>query len=364
MAHKYVYFFGEGTAEGRAEMKELLGGKGANLAEMSSLAIPVPAGFTISTEVCSYFYDKESYPPEMEGQVSEALARVEKVMGARFGDHDNPLLLSVRSGARASMPGMMDTVLNLGLNDVTVEGLIARSGNARFAYDSYRRFVAMFGDVVLGLKPEGKDDIDPFDEILEEKKKARGVHDDTELTADDLKELVEGFKGAIRKKTGRDFPEDPEEQLWRSIGAVFGWMNQRAIVYRKLNNIPADGDGRQHSGDGVRQHGRGLRHGRGLHPNPATGEEVFYGEYLMNAQGEDVVAGTRTPLPINRLQKSDPDALSLEETSPRSTSSLRPSGKLGRHYRDMQDIEFTIQQRKLWMLQTRAGKRTGFASFR
>ena len=206
MAHKYVYFFGEGTAEGKAEMKELLGGKGANLAEMSSLAIPVPAGFTISTEVCSYFYDKGSYPPELEGQVSQALAGVEKVMGARFGDHDNPLLLSVRSGARASMPGMMDTVLNLGLNDVTVEGLIARSGNARFAYDSYRRFVAMFGDVVLGLKPEGKDDIDPFEEILEEKKKARGVHYDTELTAEDLKELVKAFKGAIRKKTGRDFP--------------------------------------------------------------------------------------------------------------------------------------------------------------
>ena len=357
MAHKYVYFFGEGTAEGKAEMKELLGGKGANLAEMSSLAIPVPAGFTISTEVCSYFYDKGSYPPELEGQVSQALARVEKVMGARFGDHDNPLLLSVRSGARASMPGMMDTVLNLGLNDVTVEGLIARSGNARFAYDSYRRFVAMFGDVVLGLKPEGKDDIDPFEEILEEKKKARGVHYDTELNADDLKELVKAFKGAIRKKTGRDFPEDPKEQLWLSIGAVFkSWMNERAIVYRKLNNIPAEwGTAVNVQAMVFGNRGEDCGTGVAFTRDPATGEKKFYGEYLINAQGEDVVAGIRTPQKIEQLKKDMPDIYD---------QLVSIYQNLERHYRDMQDMEFTVQSKKLWMLQTRTGKRTGFAAFR
>ena len=357
MAHKYVYFFGEGTAEGKAEMKELLGGKGANLAEMSALAIPVPAGFTISTEVCSYFYDKGSYPPELEGQVSQALAGVERVMGARFGDHDNPLLLSVRSGARASMPGMMDTVLNLGLNDVTVEGLIARSGNARFAYDSYRRFVAMFGDVVLGLKPEGKDDIDPFEEILEEKKKARRVHDDTELTADDLKELVKAFKGAIRKKTGRDFPEDPKEQLWLSIGAVFkSWMNERAIVYRKLNNIPAEwGTAVNVQAMVFGNRGEDCGTGVAFTRDPATGEKKFYGEYLINAQGEDVVAGIRTPQKIEQLKKDMPDIYD---------QLVSIYQNLERHYRDMQDMEFTVQSKKLWMLQTRTGKRTGFAAFR
>jgi pyruvate,orthophosphate dikinase len=357
MAHKYVYFFGEGRAEGKAEMKELLGGKGANLAEMSFLAIPVPAGFTISTEVCSYFYDKGSYPPELEGQVIQALAGVERVMGARFGDHDNPLLLSVRSGARASMPGMMDTVLNLGLNDVTVEGLIARSGNARFAYDSYRRFVAMFGDVVLGLKPEGKDDIDPFEEILEEKKKARGVHYDTELTAEDLKELVKAFKGAIRKKTGRDFPEDPKEQLWLSIGAVFkSWMNERAIVYRKLNNIPAEW-GTAVNVQAMVFGNRGDDCGTGVAftRDPATGEKKFYGEYLINAQGEDVVAGIRTPQRIDQLKKDMPDIYD---------QLVSIYQNLERHYRDMQDMEFTVQSKKLWMLQTRTGKRTGFAAFR
>jgi len=357
MAHKYVYFFGDGTAEGKAEMKELLGGKGANLAEMSALAIPVPAGFTISTEVCSYFYDKGSYPPELEGQVSQALAGVERVMGARFGDHYNPLLLSVRSGARASMPGMMDTVLNLGLNDVTVEGLIARSGNARFAYDSYRRFVAMFGDVVLGLKPEGKDDIDPFEEILEEKKKARRVHDDTELTADDLKELVKAFKAAIRKKTGRDFPEDPKEQLWLSIGAVFkSWMNERAIVYRKLNNIPAEwGTAVNVQAMVFGNRGEDCGTGVAFTRDPATGEKKFYGEYLINAQGEDVVAGIRTPQKIEQLKKDMPDIYD---------QLVSIYQNLERHYRDMQDMEFTVQSKKLWMLQTRTGKRTGFAAFR
>ncbi len=278
-------------------------------------------------------------------------------MGARFGDHDNPLLLSVRSGARASMPGMMDTVLNLGLNDVTVEGLIARSGNARFAYDSYRRFVAMFGDVVLGLKPEGKDDIDPFEEILEEKKKARGVHYDTELTADDLKELVKAFKGAIRKKTGRDFPEDPKEQLWLSIGAVFkSWMNERAIVYRKLNNIPAEwGTAVNVQAMVFGNRGEDCGTGVAFTRDPATGEKKFYGEYLINAQGEDVVAGIRTPQKIEQLKKEMPDIYD---------QLVSIYQNLEQHYRDMQDMEFTVQNKKLWMLQTRTGKRTGFAAFR
>jgi pyruvate,orthophosphate dikinase len=357
MTHKYVYFFGEGKADGKAEMKELLGGKGANLAEMSALGIPVPAGFTISTEVCSYFYDRGSYPPELEAQVKDALARVEKAMGAAFGDHTNPLLLSVRSGARASMPGMMDTVLNLGLNDTVVEGLIARSGNARFAYDSYRRFVAMFGDVVLGLKPEGKDDIDPFEEILEEKKKGRGIHFDTELTADDLKGLVREFKGAIRDKTGRDFPEDPREQLWLSIGAVFkSWMNERAIVYRRLNNIPAEwGTAVNVQAMVFGNRGEDCGTGVAFTRDPATGEKKFYGEYLINAQGEDVVAGIRTPHKIDQLKKDMPaiydQLVSIYQN-------------LEKHYRDMQDMEFTVQNKKLWMLQTRTGKRTGFAAFR
>ena len=356
MAKKYVYFFGAGEAEGSAEMKALLGGKGANLAEMNNLNIPVPAGFTISTEVCTYFDRSGSYPPELEGEVAAALARVEEVMGARFGDPHDPLLVSVRSGARASMPGMMDTILNLGLNDVTVKGLCAKSGNARFAYDSYRRFVAMFGDVVLGLKPASDDDIDPFEEILEAKKKQRRLHDDTEVRAEDLQELVAEFKDVIRRRTGKDFPEDPQEQLWLAIGAVFAsWKNERAIVYRKLNSIP------DHWGTAVNVQsmvfgnmGEDCGTGVAFTRDPATGEKKFYGEYLINAQGEDVVAGTRTPHKIDQLAKDMPEVYG---------ELVKIYQRLEKHYRDMQDIEFTVQNKKLWMLQTRTGKRTGFAAF-
>jgi pyruvate,orthophosphate dikinase len=353
---KYVYFFGGKKAEGKADMKNLLGGKGANLAEMVNIGLPVPAGFTITTEVCTYFYDnKKKYPKELKEQVEASLKKVEKEMGAKFGDPNNPLLVSVRSGARASMPGMMDTILNLGLNDVTVQGVIKNTNNPRFAYDSYRRFVQMYGDVVLGLKPVDKHDIDPFEEILEKKKEEKGVKLDTELTADDLKELVEEFKGAIKEKTGHAFPNNPMEQLWGAIGAVFGsWMNERAIVYRKLNDIPASwgtavnvqsmvfGNMGEDSGTGV-----------AFTRDPASGENVFYGEYLFNAQGEDVVAGIRTPLPIAELKK-DNKKLYIQLDNIRKI--------LEKHYKDMLDIEFTIQQGKLWMLQCRVGKRTGFAA--
>lgn len=353
---KYVYFFGGTKAEGKAEMKELLGGKGANLAEMVNIGIPVPAGFTITTEVCTYYYDnKKTYPKELKDQVLKAMAKIEKEMGAKFGDAKNPLLVSVRSGARASMPGMMDTILNLGLNDTTVKGLIEKTGNPRFAYDSYRRFVQMYGDVVLGLKPVDKHDEDPFEVILHEKKEKNGFTLDTELTADHLKELVEEFKAAIKEKTGRNFPSDPMEQLWGAVGSVFGsWMNERAIVYRKLNGIPASwgtavnvqsmvfGNMGEDSGTGV-----------AFTRDPASGENVFYGEYLFNAQGEDVVAGTRTPHPISELKKEDPKIY-------KELDNYRKI--LEKHYKDMQDVEFTIQQGKLWMLQCRVGKRTGFAA--
>lgn len=357
-AEKYVYFFGGKKADGRTDMKNLLGGKGANLAEMVNIGLPVPAGFTITTDVCTAYYDNnEKYPKELADQVKKSLVKVEKEMKAKFGDAKNPLLVSVRSGARASMPGMMDTILNLGLNDTTVEGLIAKTNNPRFAYDSYRRFVAMYGDVVLDLKPVDKHDIDPFEEILEAKKKAKGVELDTELDADDLKELVAEFKKAIKERTGKDFPEDPMEQLWGAIGAVFGsWMNDRAIVYRKLNSIPAEwgtavnvqsmvfGNMGDDSGTGV-----------AFTRDPASGERVFYGEYLFNAQGEDVVAGTRTPHQIAELKKD----------SPKLYKQLDDIKKLlEKHYHDMMDIEFTIQQGKLWMLQCRVGKRTGFAAIK
>ncbi|MCW8803395.1 MAG: pyruvate, phosphate dikinase, partial [Ignavibacteriaceae bacterium] len=358
MPRKYVYFFGGKRAEGKAEMKSLLGGKGANLAEMVNISLPVPAGFTITTEVCTYYYDNNrKYPKELKSQVLAALSKVEKEMGAKFGDSENPLLISVRSGARASMPGMMDTILNLGLNDESVQGLIRKTNNPRFAYDSYRRFVQMYGDVVLGLKPVDKHDEDPFEVILDKKKHQNGFRLDTELTADHLKELVEEFKAAIREKTGNDFPSDPMDQLWGAVGAVFGsWMNDRAIVYRKLNNIPADwgtavnvqsmvfGNMGEDSGTGV-----------AFTRDPASGENVFYGEYLFNAQGEDVVAGTRTPHPISELKKEDPKIY-------KQLDNFRKI--LGKHYKEMMDIEFTIQQGKLWMLQCRVGKRTGFAAIR
>lgn len=358
MPVKYVYFFGNGKAEGTKDMKALLGGKGANLAEMTNIGIPVPAGFTISTEVCTYYYkNRYRYPRQLEKEVNTALKKVEKAMGAKFGDSDNPLLVSVRSGARSSMPGMMDTVLNLGLNDKTVQGLIKKTNNPRFAYDCYRRFVAMYGDVVLGLKPQGKDDVDPFEEILEAKKQARGVHYDTELTAEDLKELVQEFKKAIKERTGHPFPEDPVEQLWGAIGAVFkSWNNERAIVYRKLNNIPG------HWGTAVNVQsmvfgnmGDDCATGVAFTRNPATGEKEMYGEFLINAQGEDVVAGIRTPQELTKLK----------EIMPKVYKQLQQIfNKLERHYKEMQDMEFTIQNGRLWFLQTRAGKRTGFAAFR
>jgi pyruvate,orthophosphate dikinase len=369
MTKKYVYTFGGGKAEGNAKMKGLLGGKGANLAEMANLGIPVPPGFTITTEVCSYFYSHgETYPEDLKPQVEEALRYVESVMGRRFGDPSNPLLVSVRSGAPVSMPGMMDTVLNLGLNDDTVKGLAAQANNERFAYDCYRRFVAMYGDVVLGLKPAAKDEVDPFEEILDRIKHDRGVVYDYELTADDLKELVRLYKQLIKNRLNVDFPEDPWEQLWGAIGAVFkSWNNPRAIAYRELNDIPSD------MGTAVNVQamvfgnlGEDSATGVAFTRNPATGENVLYGEYLINAQGEDVVAGIRTPQPINKAQKGDnPNVLSLEEAMPEVYAELeRIRRLLDRHYRDMQDIEFTIERGKLWMLQTRSGKRTAFAALR
>jgi len=365
---KYVYFFGSGKTEGNAKMKELLGGKGCNLAEMANLGIPVPPGFTITTEVCTAYYDNNgNYPEGLKAQVEDNLTRIETAMGAKFGDEDNPLLVSVRSGARVSMPGMMDTVLNLGLNDMTVKGLIKQSNDERFAYDCYRRFVQMYGDVVLGLKPVEKYERDPFEVILEAKKEKKGVTFDNELNHVDLKELVAEFKLEIKKRLGVDFPEDPMEQLWGAIGAVFGsWNNERAIAYRELNNIP------RHWGTAVNvqtmvfgnmgdDSGTGVAFTR----DPSTGTNIFYGEYLMNAQGEDVVAGIRTPKPINKIQKGDSPLPSLEEELPDIYGQLVGiRDKLEKHYRDLQDIEFTIQKGKLWMLQTRSGKRTGFAALR
>ena len=355
-SEKYVYFFGGNKAEGKSEMKNLLGGKGANLAEMVNIGLPVPAGFTITTDVCTYYYaNKKKYPKELKEQVLKALAKVEGIMGAKFGDAKNPLLVSVRSGARASMPGMMDTILNLGLNDKTVQGLIEKTGNPRFAYDSYRRFVQMYGDVVLGLQPKDKHDRDPFEIILDAKKHETGIEKDTDLTADQLKEIVAEYKAAIKEHTGSDFPENPMDQLWGAVGAVFqSWMNERANVYRKLNNIPAEwgtavnvqsmvfGNMGDDSGTGV-----------AFTRDPSNGDNIFYGEYLFNAQGEDVVAGIRTPLPIAHLEMDDKNGY-------KQLMNIRSI--LEKHYKDMMDIEFTIQQGKLWMLQCRVGKRTGFAA--
>ncbi len=359
---KYVYFFGNGKAEGNAGMKELLGGKGAGLAEMTNLGIPVPPGFTITTEVCRLFYEKgDGYPDGLGIQVEEALTKVEDIMGKRFGDKDNPLLLSVRSGARVSMPGMMDTVLNLGLNDETVQGLIKQSGNERFAYDSYRRFVQMYGDVVLGLKPEKQDEADPFEEILEAKKRKKGVELDTELNANDLKELVGQFKALIKKRLDIDFPEDPNEQLWGAIGAVFkSWNNERAITYRKLHDIPHTwGTAVNVQSMVFGNMGEDSATGVAFTRDPSTGEKRFYGEFLVNAQGEDVVAGIRTPQPINIAQKGDGDLPSLEEVMPDIYKQLvEVYQRLEHHYKDMQDIEFTIERGRLWLLQTRTGKRT------
>ncbi|NQT00092.1 MAG: pyruvate, phosphate dikinase, partial [Candidatus Omnitrophica bacterium] len=359
-----VFFFGGGQAEGKAAMKNLLGGKGANLAEMNSLGIPVPAGFTISTEVCTSFYaNNNKFPKGLKEQLEKKLAKVEKVMGAKFGDQRNPLLVSVRSGARTSMPGMMDTVLNLGLNDQTIEGLITQIKNKRTAYDSYRRFIMMYSNVVLGI------DKDHFEHLLEAKKNEKKVKLDTELSAEDLKELIPQYKMLVEKKTKRAFPQDPQVQLWGAISAVFdSWNNKRAITYRRLNKIPDNwGTAVNVQAMVFGNMGNDSATGVAFTRDPATGENTFYGEYLVNAQGEDVVAGVRTPHPLNKEQKKAKkiNLISLDEELPKAYKSLDAiRKKLEQHYRDMQDIEFTIQKGKLWMLQTRTGKRTAFASIR
>jgi pyruvate,orthophosphate dikinase len=374
---KRVYKFGNKQAEGKADMKNLLGGKGANLAEMNLIGVPVPPGFTITTDVCTEYNElgNEAVIGLIRDEVEDGIKNVEKLMNSKFGDRENPCLVSVRSGARASMPGMMDTILNLGLNDEVVEGLAAKTGNGRFAWDSYRRFIQMYGDVVMGMKPESKQDHDPFEEIIDEVKEGKGVEDDTDLTTDDLKELVKRFKAAVKNQTGKDFPTDSWEQLWGAVAAVFdSWNNPRAELYRKLNNIPAEwgtavnvqamvfGNMGDTSGTGV-----------AFTRDAATGENIFNGEYLINAQGEDVVAGIRTPRQITLegskrwaelAQVSEPDRVakypSLEEQMPGIYQELFDTqNRLEAHYKDMQDLEFTIQEGKLWLLQTRNGKRTG-----
>lgn len=365
---KYVYFFAANHSEGHAGMKNLIGGKGANLAEMCNIGVPVPPGFTISTEVCTEYYkNNRTYPKALKSQVEEAIAKTEKELGKKFGDPKDPLLFSVRSGARVSMPGMMDTVLNLGINEEITEGLAALSGNPRFAWDSYRRFVQMYGDVVLDLKPVNKEDEDPFEVIIEHKKAEKGVEEDTDLTTEDLKELVSEFKAAIKEATGHDFPDDPMEQLWGAVGAVFGsWMNDRAIRYRAINGIPSEwGTAVNVQSMVYGNMGNDCGTGVAFTRDPATGQKSFYGEYLINAQGEDVVAGIRTPQPVNVSTKSDPSQKTLEEVMPQPYADLVAIyEKLEKHYKDMQDIEFTIQQGKLWMLQTRNGKRTAAAAVR
>jgi len=352
---KYVYFFGDGKAEGKADMKNLLGGKGANLAEMSGIGIPVPAGFTITTEVCTYYYDHgKKYPATLEKEVLANVGKLEKAMGGKFGDPSNPLLLSVRSGARVSMPGMMETVLNLGLNDEITQGIIAKTGNERFGWDSYRRFIQTYGDVVMGVAAEGRE-IDPFEAAIDEIKHKRGIEDDLDLSIDDLKLLVDMFKKIVKKRTGKNFPTDPLEQLWGGIGAVFGsWQAARAITYRRLNNIPASwGTAVNVQSMVYGNMGNDCATGVAFTRNPSTGQNKFYGEYLVNAQGEDVVAGVRTPEPVSKMKRKMPEAYKTLETIYK---------KLEKHYRDMQDIEFTVQQNKLWMLQTRNGKRTAAAA--
>ncbi len=361
---KWVYAFGDGSAEGQAGMRELLGGKGANLAEMSNLGLPVPPGFTISTEVCTYYYaNGEKYPPELQAQVEAALARVGAITGRVFGDAENPLLVSVRSGARASMPGMMDTVLNLGLNDVTVEAVTRSSGDARFAWDSYRRFIQMYSGVVLDVAHHH------FEDLLEEYKERRAYALDTDLTADDWKHLVAEYKKVVQAELGRPFPQDPKEQLWGAVGAVFGsWMNNRAIKYRELHGIPAAwGTAVNVQSMVFGNLGETSATGVAFTRNPSTGEKELYGEFLINAQGEDVVAGIRTPQDITeRARKAaGSDRPSLELAMPEAYAEfIRICGLLEKHYRDVQDVEFTIERGKLWMLQTRNGKRTAKAALR
>ncbi|HYE31621.1 MAG TPA: pyruvate, phosphate dikinase, partial [Methylomirabilota bacterium] len=358
---KYVYTFGNGKADGDGSMKNLLGGKGANLAEMTRIGLPVPPGFTITTEVCTYYYaNKRTYPKELQAQMQAGVANMEKILGKKFGDTNRPLLVAVRSGARDSMPGMMDTILNLGLNDQTVQALVKASGNERFAWDCYRRFVQMYGDVVLGVQKRPDEDHEPFETVIEELKHelfGDGEVEDTRIDANGMKELVKRFKKLVKQRTGKDFPSDPWEQLRGAVGAVFGsWMNDRAIVYRRKYNIPSEwgtavnvqamvfGNTGERSGSGV-----------AFTRDPATGEKVFYGEFLINAQGEDVVAGVRTPEPVARLH----------DTMPKAHDELDRIRKvLESHFKDMQDFEFTIEEDKVFMLQTRNGKRTGVAAVR
>jgi pyruvate,orthophosphate dikinase len=376
---KRVYTFGNGQAEGKADMKNLLGGKGANLAEMNLIGVPVPPGFTITTDVCTEYYalGKDQVVELLKPEVEAAITGVEKLMNSKFGDIENPLLVSVRSGARASMPGMMDTILNLGLNDAVVEGLARKTGNPRFAWDSYRRFVQMYGDVVLGMKPANKNDIDPFEDIIEHVKTARGVELDTQLAVEDLKELVVRFKAAVLKRTGKNFPDSAYEQLWGAICSVFdSWMNDRAILYRKMEGIPAEW-GTAVSVQSMVFGNMGDTSATGVcfSRDAATGEDIFIGEYLINAQGEDVVAGIRTPQQITKegsqrwakLAGISEDVRlakypSMEEAMPSIYKELDAiQTKLENHYKDMQDMEFTVQEGKLWFLQTRNGKRTGAA---
>lgn len=359
---KWIYAFGNGKADGKKDMKDLLGGKGANLAEMASLGLPVPPGFTISTEVCTYFYNHErTYPSDLKKTVEQNVQLIEKTIGATFGSNENPLLVSVRSGARASMPGMMDTILNLGLNDKTVLGLIQMSGDERFAYDSYRRFIQMYSNVVLEV------DHYLFEDALERYKADFHLHEDTDLKADDWKKLIEEYKEIVQKETGKDFPQDVQEQLWAAIGAVFNsWMNQRAITYRKLHNISADwGTAVNVQAMVFGNMGNDCATGVAFTRNPSTGENEFYGEFLINAQGEDVVAGIRTPQPLTKKAAKGADEKSLEEEMPEVYKQLcEVRDRLETHYRDMQDIEFTVQKKKLYMLQTRNGKRTAQAALR
>ena len=360
--NKWVYTFGKGRAEGNAELKNLLGGKGANLAEMNSIGIPVPAGFTITTEVCNYYYkNNEKYPAELTKQVLEALKNIEQMTKMKFGDSKFPLLLSVRSGARASMPGMMDTVLNLGLNDETVEGICNASNDDRFAYDSYRRFIQMYSDVVLGIESF------EFEDIIEQEKRSNNIILDTEVDANSWKNITELFKKLVKENTGNDFPQDPIEQLWGAVGAVFSsWMNQRAITYRKLNEIPESwGTAVNIQAMVFGNMGDDCCTGVAFTRNPSSGKNNYYGEYLINAQGEDVVAGIRTPqnLTIRERKEQGSDSLSMEEFIPEIYNELvQIFKKLENHYKDMQDIEFTVQKSKLWILQTRSGKRTSAAA--
>ena len=376
---KSVYTFGNGKAEGRSDMKNLLGGKGANLAEMNLIGVPVPPGFTITTEVCTAYNKegKDAVVKLIKADIEKAMAHVENLMGTKFGDAKNPLLVSVRSGARVSMPGMMDTVLNLGLTDEAVEGIAKKSGNPRFAWDSYRRFVQMYGDVVLGMKPKSKEDIDPFEEVMDEVKKQKGVKNDTELEVEDLKLLVKKFKAAVKERTGKDFPDSPWEQLWGAICAVFdSWMNERAIYYRRMNQIPEEwGTAVNVQAMVFGNMGETSATGVAFTRDAATGEDIFNGEYLINAQGEDVVAGIRTPQQITiegsrrwaALQGISEEERaskypSLEEAMPACAKDLiETQQKLEDYFKDMQDLEFTIQDGKLWLLQTRNGKRTGAA---